>query len=106
MGIKGITAYAPANNIDIDFTEITGASNLPRILNASKWYGFEIDLSAEATFFEFLHWKTVAGAFFPGGLYDIKNDELTRSTAGIIDPILFDNADIAFAFKTTLFFEF
>jgi len=106
MGIKGITAYAPANNIDIDFTEITGVSNLPRILNASKWYGFEIDLSAEATFFEFLHWKTVAGAFFPGGLYDIKNDELTRSTAGIIDPILFDNADIAFAFKTTLFFEF
>lgn len=106
VGGKVITAWAPSRNLDIDFTEITGVANLPHVVNASNWYGLEVDLSVEATFFEFMHWKTMAGAFIPGGLYDIKNDAVTRAAAGVIDPILFDNAEIAFAAKTTFVFEF
>ncbi|MDO8519067.1 MAG: hypothetical protein Q7T11_02760 [Deltaproteobacteria bacterium] len=106
VGVKFITAYAPARNLDIDFQEIAGVPGLPHVVNASKWYGWEVDVSVEATFFEFMHWMTTAGAFFPGPLYDIKNDALSRAAAGILDPILFDDADIAIAGKTTFFFEF
>ncbi|MBI4411700.1 MAG: hypothetical protein HY541_04370 [Deltaproteobacteria bacterium] len=106
VGGKVITAFAPSRVIDIDFSEITGVANLPHVVNASSWYGFEVDLSVEATFFEFMHWKTVVGALFPGGVFDIKNDATARASAGVIDPILFDNAEIGFAGKTTFVFEF
>lgn len=106
VGAKIITAYAPSRNLDIDFAEVTGVGGLPRVVNESRWYGFEVDLSVEATFFEFLHWYTTAGVFFPGGLYDIKNDDIASNASGIINPILFDNADIAIAAKTQLVFEF
>lgn len=106
VGAKFITAWAPSNNLDMDFSEITGVENLPYVVNQSKWYGFEVDIAAEATFFEFMKWKTTLGLLLPGGVFDIKNDAATRATAGIIDPIAFDNAEAAFAAKTTLFFEF
>lgn len=106
LGVKFITALAPSRNLDIDFEQITGIAGLPHVVNASKFYGYEVDVSAEATFFEFMHWRTVVGALFPGALYDIKNDALSRATAGVIDPILFDGANIAVAGKTTFFFEF
>lgn len=106
VGGKVISAWAPANNLDIDFSEITGISNLPHVVNESRWYGLEVDLSVEATFFEFMHWKTVLAGFLPGGLFDIKNDASARATAGVIDPILFDNAEPAWAAKTTFVFEF
>lgn len=106
LGGKVISAWAPSRNIDIDFEEITGIGGLPRIVNRSKWYGIEADLSVEATFFEFMHWKTVAGVLIPGGLYDIKNDDLPSNTGAIINAIAFDNAEVAVAGKTTLFFEF
>jgi hypothetical protein len=106
VGIKGITAYAPENNLDLNFTEITGVANLPYLVNKSRWYGFEVDSSIEATFFDVMHWKTTVGAFVPGPLYDIKNDNGSNDPTGFIDAILFDKANIAFAGKTTLFFEF
>lgn len=106
IGIKGITAFAPQNNIDIDFSEITGVASLPHIVNGSKWYGVEVDASVEATFFNVLKWKTTAGVFLPGSLYDIKNDLGAADPTGTIDAILFDNAELAIAAKTTLFFEF
>jgi len=106
VGAKVISAFAPSRSVDLDFTEITGIAGLPHVVNESKWYGLEVDLSVEATFFEFLKWKTTAGFLLPGGVYDIKNDATSRATAGIIDPILFDKADPGWAAKTTLFFEF
>lgn len=106
LGWKGITAYAPANNLDLNFTEITGVANLPYLVNKSRWYGFEVDTSLEATFFEALKWKLVLGFFYPGPLYDIKNDNGSTDPTGVIDAILFDKANIALAGKTTLFFEF
>jgi len=106
IGGKFITAWAPSRNLDIDFAEITGTAGLPRIVNRSKWYGFEIDVSVEATLFEFMHWKTVIGAFFPGGVFDIKNDDAASNAGGIINAIAFDNAEPAIAAKTTLTFEF
>lgn len=106
VGIKGITAFAPQNNLDLDFSEITGVASLPHIVNGSRWYGFEIDASVEATFFNVIKWKTTAGVFVPGALYDIKNDLGSVDPTGTIDAILFDNAEIAVATKTTLYFEF
>ncbi|MBI2340847.1 MAG: hypothetical protein HYU99_10880, partial [Deltaproteobacteria bacterium] len=52
------------------------------------------------------HWKTVAGALFPGGVFDTKDDNSAFNLTTVIDPILFDNAEIAFAAKTTFVFEF
>lgn len=106
VGAKFITAFAPSRNLDIDFEEITGTAGLPRVVNRSRWYGFEVDLSVEATLFEFMHWKTVVGALIPGGAYDIKNDDAASNAAGIINSIAFDNAEPAVAMKTTLTFEF
>jgi len=106
VGIKGITAWAPSNNLDLNFRDITGVSSLPHVVNASKWYGLEIDASVEAKLFNVLTWKTTAGVFIPGALYDIKNDNGAIDPTGTIDAILFDNAEIAIAVKSTLFFEF
>jgi uncharacterized protein (TIGR04551 family) len=106
IGIKGISAYAPQNNLDLDLAAVTGAATLPHLVNQSKWYGFEVDASIEATFFDALKWKSVIGFFSPGPLYDIKDDNATANSTGIVDTILFDKADIALAAKTTLFVEF
>ena len=106
VGLKGITAWAPANNLDIDFTEITGVDDLPHYLNTSRWYGFEVDASAEATFFDHLNWLVQFGLFLPGGLYDVKTDDIDNFNTGGIVGIDFDAADPVFAAKTALFFEF
>lgn len=112
VGLKAITAFAPKNNLDLNLSEVVSAATgqnvttLPHIQNKSRWYGVEIDASVEATIFEALKWKTVAGVFIPGPLYDIKDDNAAANATGIVDTILFDKADIAIAAKTTLFFEF
>lgn len=112
VGLKAITAIAPQNNLDMNLSEIVSAATgqsvttLPHIVNKSRWYGLEVDASVEATLFEALKWKTTAGVFIPGPLYDIKDDNVSQNGTGIVDVILFDKADIAVAAKTTLFFEF
>lgn len=107
LGGKVVTAFAPADVINLNFSEISGLDGLPHVLNRSRWYGLEIDLSVEMTLFDFMHWKTVAGVLLPGGAYDIKNDasEGYPAVEGV-DNILFDNADPAFAVKSMLVFEF
>lgn len=106
VGAKFITAWAPSRTIDLDFSEITGVEGLPHVVNASRWYGFEVDLSVEATLFEFMKMKTTVGGFFPGGVYDIKDDFIQDNPGGLINAIQPDPAEPAFATKTTLFFEF
>lgn len=106
VGLKGITAFAPNRNLDIDFTEVTGQAGLPYVYNDNRWYGFEVDASVEATFWQRLKWKSVAGVFVPGPLYDIKNDNGSVDVTNIIATIVPDKANIAFAAKTTLYFEF
>ncbi|OVE82350.1 hypothetical protein BVY03_01165 [bacterium K02(2017)] len=112
VGLKAITAFAPKNNLDLNLSEVVSAATgraittLPHIVNRSRWYGVEVDASVEATFFEALKWKTTIGVFIPGPLYDIKDDNATANTTGIVDTILFDKAEIALAGKTTLYFEF
>ncbi len=106
IGLKGITAWAPARNLDIDLEEITGQQNLPHYVNSSRWYGFEVDASIEATLFDYLKWSGQAGVFVPGGLYDIKTEDTSNFNANGIDSIDYDAAEMAFALKTTFFFEF
>lgn len=112
VGLKAISAIAPQNNLDMNLSEVVSAATgqsvttLPHVINKSRWYGLEIDASVEATLFDALKWKTIAGVFIPGPLYDIKDDNASANGTGIVDVILFDKADIAIAAKTTLFFEF
>lgn len=106
IGVKGITAWAPSRNLDIDLTEITGVDNLPHVVNSSRWYGAEADVSIEATFFDYLKWSAEGGYFFPGALYDITTEDTDNFNTGGIDGIAFDAAEPVFAMKSTLFFEF
>lgn len=106
IGAKVISAWAPSRILDIDFSQITGIAGLPHVVNNSRWYGFEVDLSAEATFFDFMHWSTVVGAFIPGGIYDIRDDNESSNGSTIINPINPDTANISVAAKTTFIFDF
>lgn len=110
LGAHVVTAWAPSNTIDINFPEIVGPSGatLPHVYNSSRWYGVETDLIVEAKFFDHVFWNFTAGVLFPGGAYDIKNDNIANSglSGNPINSILFDKADTAFAFRSTLMFEF
>jgi hypothetical protein len=108
VGAHFLTAWAPSRVFDIDFTEITGVPNLPRVVNESRWYGVEADLILEAKFFEHLIWNITGGVFIPGGVFDIKNDDFAN---GILDgnpinAIQFDKASPAYAVRSTIFIEF
>lgn len=107
-GIHFLTAWAPSNVYDINFAEITGIPTLPRVVNTSKWYGFETDLIVEAKFFDHLIWNITGGFFLPGAVFDIKNDDLANNslTGNPINAIIFDEASPAYAVRSTLFIEY
>ncbi len=107
-GIHFLTAWAPSRVFDIDFAQLTGIPSLPRVVNQSRWYGFETDLIAEAKFFDHLIWNITGGIFIPGAAFDIKNDDLSNTTlnGNPINPIQFDKANPAYAVRSTLFIEF
>ena len=107
-GIHLVTAWAPADVLNIDFAEITGIPTLPTVVNKSRWYGFETDIILEAKFFDHLIWNITGGFFFPGAAYDIKNDDFSNTVlnGNPINAIQFDRAQPAYAVRSTLFFEF
>ncbi|MBL7686111.1 MAG: hypothetical protein JNK65_08795 [Deltaproteobacteria bacterium] len=109
VGAHVVTAWAPSRTIDLDFAQITGLSNLPRVVNNSKWYGVEADLIVEAKFLDHVFWNLTGGVFIPGGAFDIKNDDLSNAVLPPTNPInsiIFDKADPAFAVRSTLMLEF
>lgn len=107
-GAHVVTAWAPATVIDINFAELTGIPTLPRVVNNSSWYGLETDIILEAKFFDHLIWNITGGVFFPGGVFDIKNDDFANASlnGNPINAIQFDAASPAYAVRSTLFIEY
>jgi hypothetical protein len=108
VGAHVVSAWAPSRVFDINFAEISGIPTLPHVFNASRWYGVETDLIVEARFFDHVFWNLTGGFLIPGAAYDIKNDDLSNATltGNPINSIIFDAANTAFAFRSTLLFEF
>lgn len=107
-GVHFLTAWAPSRVFDVDFAQLTGIPQLPHVVNDSRWYGFETDLIAEAKFFEHFIWNVTGGIFVPGAAFDIKNDNFASQqlNGNPINAIQFDKASMAYAVRSTMFFEF
>ncbi len=108
VGAHVLTAWAPSRVFDINFAELSGISSLPRVYNASSWYGIETDIIIESRFLDHIFWNLTGAYFVPGAAYDIKNDDLLNATltGNPINAIIFDKADPAFAIRSTMLFEF
>lgn len=108
VGAHIVSAWAPSEVYNFNFSELTGQPGLPRVYNASSWYGIETDLIVEAKFFDHVFWNMTGGILFPGAAFDIKNDDLANASfnPNVMNPIIFDPASTAFAIRSTLLFEF
>ncbi len=108
VGAHVVTAWAPSYVYNYNFSQLTGVPGLPRVYNASSWYGIETDLIVEAKFFDHVFWNLTGGILIPGAAFDIKNSDLANAsfTPNVMNPIIFDPASNAYAVRSTLFFEF
>lgn len=106
LGGHVFTAWAPSRVLDINLGQISNTATLPYIFNSSRWYGVETDLIVEAKFFDHIFWNLTGAWLLPGSAYDVKNDNLANSQFQAINPILYSKAVQAFAFRSTLFFQF
>lgn len=109
VGGQVTTAWAPKRNLNLDFGALLGNSNLPRLTeNASsiwkRWYGVEVDVLAEAQFFENLYVGAEAGVLLPGKAYNI--DINATDPGGIIDPVPSDAASLAIGGRVTAMVQF
>lgn len=110
VGAKAVTAWAPSKNTNINFANlIPQAGNWPAISETAnsmfqRWYGLELDLSAEAQLFKSLYTALETGVLFPGRAYDI-NVALVNP-GSIIEPIPKDNADIAWMMRLSAIIQF
>lgn len=105
IGIKLITAWAPKNNIDMDFEEMTGMEGLPTVVNSGKWYGWEVDSSFQSRFWDHFLFDLTGAVLFPGPAYDVQAAPFL-GTDGDMNPILYDKANIAWGLRTTFIAEF
>ncbi len=107
VGVKFITAWAPKNNFDIDFAEITGLSTLPRFVNSGKWYGWEIDTNFQTRLWDHFIFDLTGAVLFPGPAYDVATDvTYPPSNVAGINNVIYDKANIAWGTRTTFIAEF
>lgn len=108
VGAHVVSAWAPSNVYNFNFSELTGVAGLPRVYNASSWYGIETDIIVEAKFFDHVFWNLTGAIMIPGAAFDIKNDDLANASfnPNVMNPIIFDPASNAYAVRSTLLFEF
>jgi hypothetical protein len=106
-GFKLITAWAPANNYDIDFSEMIGIADLPHVVQSQKWYGLEVDGNFNARFFDYLVFDLTSGLLLPGQAYDVQADQLINpSNAAGIHTIVPDPANWVWGIRSNLTAEF
>ncbi len=107
-GLKVITAWAPVNNIDLDFSEMIGISDLPRVVQSQKWYGLEVDGSFEGRFFDHFVLNLTAAYLLPGDAYSVQQDTpiINPSNVAQIHSIGSDTANWAWGLRTSLIAEF
>ncbi|MBI4374163.1 MAG: hypothetical protein HY542_04725 [Deltaproteobacteria bacterium] len=107
VGVKVISAWAPANNYDIDFSQMIGISDLPHVVQSQKWYGIEFDQNLEARFFDHFLFNLTGGILIPGQAYDVQADLLINpSNAAGIHAITPDPANWVWGVRTNLVAEF
>lgn len=109
VGGQLTTAWAPAKNINIDFSELLGTPNLPILTETAgsmfkRWYGLEFDASFEAQFFDMLYLALEGGVLLPGRAYDI--DVQLIDPGSIVEPIARDRASLAWMIRFTTMIEF
>lgn len=111
VGGNVVTAWAPKQNVSIDFATLLSNTNLPNVRETAssffrRWYGAEVDFIAEASFFENLYTALELGFLWPGRAYHIDINATGLDPGNIIDPIPTDKASIAFAGRLTAMVEF
>ncbi len=109
VGGQITTAWAPAKNVNIDFSELMGTPNLPALTETGgsmfkRWYGLELDVSLEAQFFDLLYAALEGGVLFPGRAYDV--DVQLIDPGSIVEPIPRDKANIAWMIRFTTMIDF
>ncbi len=106
-GFKVISAWAPASNFDLNFSEMVGITDLPHVVQAQKWYGVELDGGFQARFFEHLLFDLTSGFLLPGQAYDVRQDLLVNpSNAAGINTVVPDPANWVWGTRTSLIAEF
>ncbi len=103
-GIRGVTAWANKTPVSLNFAQILNNANMPSIEGRGKWYGAEVDLLAEAKFFDHLWTSLEMGVLIPGSAYNINVNVV--DPGGIVAPIQYDKADLGYGGRLTLSMEF
>jgi hypothetical protein len=106
LGLKFITAWAPASNFDINFAEITGFADLPRVESTGKWYGYELDANFQSRFWDHFLFDLTAGYLNPGSAYDVNVNVFNPVSSAQINVIPFDGSDWAWGIRTNLIAQF
>ncbi len=110
VGGRVVTAWAPKKNTSLNLQDlIPQQGNWPVLTERTtsmwqRWYGVEIDASAEAMLFDNLYTALEGGILFPGRAYDI--DVNLINPRSIIEPIPFDKASMAWLIRLTASFLF
>jgi hypothetical protein len=110
VGVKITTAWAPKKNTNVNFSDlIPQEGNWPALTETAnsmwkRWYGLEIDVSAEAKLFEFLYAALEGGVMFPGRAYNIEVE--LYDPGSIVEPIPKDVANPAWMLRLTTMLEF
>lgn len=103
-GIRGVTAWADKAPVSLNFAEIMNNPAMPSVEGNGKWYGAEVDLLAEARFFDHLWTSMEMGVLVPGSAYNINVNVV--NPGGIIASIPYDKADLGYGGRLTLSLEF
>ncbi|HEX5037584.1 MAG TPA: hypothetical protein VFX30_10535 [bacterium] len=106
VGLKFITAWAPSNNFDIDFAEITGFTDLPHVVNSNKWYGWEADANFQSRFYDHFLFDLTAGFMMPGPAYDVEVAIFNPTNLAQVNAIPFDGANWVWGIRTNLIVDF
>ncbi len=106
VGLKFITAWAPSNNFDIDFAEMTGYTSLPRVVNSNKWYGWEVDANFQSRFWDHFIFDLTAAYLMPGPAYDVEVQVFNPTNLAQVNTIPFDGANWVWGIRSTLIAEF
>ncbi len=105
-GIKFITAWAPSNNVDIDFAEITTLASLPRVVNNKKWYGVEVDGTFEIKVYDHVHFDLTGAYLLPGSAYDVSVVPFSPANLAQVNAIPFDKANWVWGMRSNVIIDF
>lgn len=105
-GLKVITAWAPDSNFDIDFAEMTGFADLPRVVNPSQWYGIEVDGNFQMRVWKRFLLDLTGGTLLPGSAYDVNVSVFNPTNLAQINAIPFDRANLVWGVRSNLIVDF